>query len=733
MKNLNVLFLWHMHQPLYHVTEEEPLRMPWVRLHGLKDYLGMAQIVSESEDYRMTFNFTPVLWDQIRSYSNGIYDRELNISVKSAASLSIDERRFLLAKMFTGNPDSLIKPYPRYVELFQRFGAGGENAAHRMNESDIIDLVVWRILAWIHPDIQNSNPVFYQMVNKERNYSEDDKALLIKESLKVLGTIPEVYKRLYSSKRIDLTTTPYYHPILPLIIDSKTALNSAGMKGSFPKPFAFYDDADWHLAAAINEHESLFERVPEGIWPAEGSVSQQAAELFSKHKIKWIASDEAIIQKSMEIAVMRDDDGVVTNPDLLYKPAQLQTEEGSVFVFFRDHLLSDLIGFDYQSFEPERAADDFLDRLCKIRDSVQDLEGEHCVSVILDGENAWEHYPDGGFPFLKHLFRKISNCNGLILNTFSDYLRNNDNLNPHQIDHLKAGSWIDGDFGIWIGQKEENIAWSYLSDAFSVISPDNNDISSSDLKEAKKYLRAAQGSDSFWWFGDIHYTAEKSEFDAIFRELLIQAYKTAGVPIPRYLYQPISPDTSKVGRPVYPTNLISPKIDGEIRSYYDWFGSGVSEFGGSLSSMHHGQSVSKYFKCVRFGFDLQFLYLRLDPEADVFSDEMTPSELTVLLVFNDTTYPSDLEFHFVLNGSSYDCNSIVFGQKCFEVDQIKVAFKQILEISVPFKFIRMKSDQKVSFHVEIFIEGRYAGRSPERFEIEFFRPTEDYDNILWRV
>jgi alpha-amylase/alpha-mannosidase (GH57 family) len=734
MKNLNVLFLWHMHQPLYHVADES-LRMPWVRMHGLKDYLGMARIVSESEAYRMTFNFTPILWEQLEKYSNGYTDRELEISLKSAASLSMDERRFLLAKMFRGNPVSLIKPYSRYLELFEHFGNGGEDAAHRMTEQDINDLVVWRILSWIYPDIRRSSRFISRLMEKGRDYSDDEKLSLIKETLILIETLPEMYNDLFREKQIDLTTTPYYHPILPLIIDSETAIRSAGMKGSFPAPFAFPEDAEWHVKAAIEKHRHLFNSTPEGMWPAEGSVSQQAADLFSKYGIKWIASDEAIIQKTLSKPIKRNKQGDVLNPEILYKPALLQTEYEPVFVFFRDRVLSDLIGFDYQSYDIEQAVDDFVNRLCRIRDRIQNYEGDHCVSIILDGENAWEHYPDGGFSFLKHLFSSISKCNGLYLNTFSDYLKINKNICPNSVDHLLSGSWIDGDFGIWIGQQEENQGWAYLKDASDMLSSENvkSMMSSEDYRIAKRYLRAAQGSDSFWWFGDVHYTAEKAEFDSIFRELLINAYKSAGITVPRYLYKAISPDSDKDSFLKYPNNLISPVIDGEIRSYYDWFGAGESGFDEIFSSMHHGAKQNKYFKHIRFGFDTDRLYLRIDPDDALFTVDEPPSEFSLLIVFNNTMFPSDLEVHFSLKNGWYTVDTILFGEKTGSSEDIQVGFVRVIELSIPFGLIQTKSDQKVSFHLELFVEGRYTGRSPGRLEIEFFRPTDYYDDILWRV
>ncbi|MBN1879599.1 hypothetical protein JW823_05755 [bacterium] len=736
MKPLNILFLWHMHQPLYRVKDSESFRLPWVRLHGTKDYLGMVELASESPAYRMTFNFTPVLWDQLDAYISGATDREIDVAVKPAESLSLTERQFLLSRMFTGNPVSLINPFPRYAELYDRFGRGGEDAAHRMTEKDITDLVVWRLLAWIYPPIRQSNPSIAGLMEKGSGFTESEKITLIEDIRHLLGQLKSKYIILEQIGQIDVSTTPYYHPILPVLLDSDVARESAGFKGDFPIRFQYKLDAEWHVDNALERHRSIFSAEPSGMWPAEGSVSMAAVELFASKGIRWIASDEAIVEATLNQSVNRDSLGFSRNPGLIYQPYMVESSGGNIAMFFRDHYLSDLIGFDYQSVNQNQALSDFINRLKFIRDNTQSLAVDPCVAIILDGENAWEHYPDTGFPFLRRLFQAIVDEPGLHLETMTAYLnRIEDRVDQlPRLNILKPGSWINGDFSIWIGQEEENRAWQYISDLNEAINSTASSGTSTDDRLAKSRLciRKAQGSDAFWWFGDVHYTTEKQEFDALFRDNLINGYEEAELIPPKMLFMPISSAGAATGNVNYPKNLISPRIDGDIKSYFDWYGCGSVSFRSHFSAMH-AVSEKPVFNELKFGFDLKNLYLRLDPGSGIESQE---NGIRVDLIFNNSSIATDLSISLtqsVEKPGVYKIETISHLSESAVSKDIAAAFDRILEISIPFETLHLAADQKVSFHIEIWSMDRMTGRLPDLTEIEFFIPTKDYDSILWRV
>ncbi len=726
MKNLNVLFLWHMHQPLYQV-ENEPLRMPWVRLHATKDYIGLPKLIKKSPQMRMTFNVTPVLWDQLEHYKNGGLDKELDVTLQSPQAWTLEDRRFMLTKMFTGNRISIINPFPRYAELYDRYGHGGEDAAYRIGSQELIDLAAWRILAWINPLIRESDSEIKALFKKGEYFTSDDLHMLVDKSLEIIKAVHGIYRDLFLANQIDVITTPYYHPILPLIIDSDTAIKTAGMNGIFPAPFSYLEDARWHVRAGIRKHQDLFERMPSGMWPAEGSVSQQAAALFADNKIRWIASDEGIIQKTLKDQLVRDNNNFVTNPELIYRPFSLETENGPIFIFFRDRYLSDLLGFDYQSLPQHTAIKDFLARLNHIREITESFIVEPCVSIILDGENAWEHYPNGGFSFLQNLFQAIGDEPGLHLDTFDDYLNRNQNKSIPKLSHLSSGSWISGDFGIWIGQKEENAAWEAIREADRTLDKNKKMIA-----KARDFIRKAQGSDSFWWYGDIHYTQEKGEFDAIFRSLLTRAYESADLIPPLKLSLPISSEFGVNEAITYPNNLISPIIDGDTGSYFDWFGSGSVLIKNKYSSMHRGSETVYGFKELKFGFDLDHLYLRLDPDQSNLNKVSNNILLTVTFKYHLLEPALTFEFkriqeRFVLESISPK----FFGP--LDLTQIRAVFDRILEISIPFSLLNIQYGHKVIFHIDYRLDGQSAGQAPELGEIEFFRPSEDYDSIFWRV
>lgn len=721
MNILNVLFLWHMHQPSYTI-DNEPFILPWTRLHGTKDYVGMADVTARSSAYRMTFNFTPVLWTQIDQYTGGAVDRELEIARKSASELNLQDRQYIIGKMFSGNHSALIDPFPRYAELLDHFGRGGENAANRMTERDIRDLIVWRMLSWIYPGIRSTDETVAALMRKQSGFTEAEKNSLIETSLALVASIPDRYKTLNDTGQIEMVTTPFYHPILPLLIDSDVAEESA--PGSrLPPRFRCPEDARWHVDRAIKTHESIFGEPPRGMWPAEGSISQQAAEMFADAGIRWIASDETLLAKSLGIQFSRDTVGRINRPDILYQPWRLQTKNGDIVVFFRDHMLSDLVGFDYQSLPPDDAVNDFIRRLRNIRDDVKSLDTSPCVCIILDGENAWEHYLHGGFTFLEKLYHAIASEQGLHLETMNTYL-NNRTTEPAYLPELHPGSWINGDFSIWIGDTEENNAWNALRDLHDALG-ETMAKTGEILDKSYSYLRKAQASDTFWWFGDDHFTTEKAEFDALFRNTIIRGYEHAGLVPPPVLYRPLIMTDSTESEIDYPKNLIHPVIDGDLKSYFDWFGAGSVAIRQRFSAMH-GTEEDSLFRQMKFGFDRENLYVRLDPV-----DENVKYSMRVDIVFQNPDTALDVNILFSPENASSN------GAAMTLVDGTPVpgeaAFDRVFEIRLPFSFCGIHPDDRVQFYLEIWKGERLVTRVPDYSDIEFFSPTDDYDSLMWRV
>ncbi|OAI54254.1 alpha-amylase/alpha-mannosidase, partial [Planctomycetaceae bacterium SCGC AG-212-F19] len=464
MSDIALAFLWHQHQPYYpdDVAGENP--MPWVRMHGVKDYTGMALHLLAVPEMRCTINLVPSLLVQILNYTErGASDRFLDVARIPADGLTESDCLFLLDQFFMANPDHMIRPHPRYAELHNRRAAGrntARDALKRFNDRDYRDLQVWFNLAWIHPLALDRHAGLRELIRKGRHYTEADKQHLLKTHVDILRQVIPLHKQLAEGGQVELTTTPFYHPILPLLLDKKHA-REAMPEVKLPRYAGGYpDDATLHLSRAVAQHRAIFGQAPVGMWPAEGSVCQGMIPLVAQHGIKWIATDEQILIQSTHGFVSRDAKGHVRNPDHMYRPYKVAEGGHELGIVFRDHALSDMIGFHYQRSEPTAAADDFIRHLEATGQAVSPDGPPALVSVILDGENCWEHYPSGGVPFLRSLYESCTKSRTIKPVQIGEFLAKHPPRDT--LPHLFAGSWINHNFAIWVGHDEDNAGWDAL-------------------------------------------------------------------------------------------------------------------------------------------------------------------------------------------------------------------------------------------------------------------------------
>src|SRR4051812_4280409 len=363
MADIALAFLWHQHQPYYpdDVAGDNP--MPWVRLHGVKDYYGMALHLLEFPEMRCTINLVPSLLVQLLAYTeHGATDRCLDVSRAPADGLAEGDALFLLDHFFMANPEQMILPFPRYAELYHRRAANrnhAREALRRFQERDLRDLQVWFNLAWMHPLAVERDDGLRALRDKGRHFTEEEKKALLDKQFDVLRQIIPLHRKLAESGQVELTTTPLYHPILPLLLDKKTARESMPDVRLPHFTQGYPEDADVHVRRAVEQHEAIFGHRPTGMWPAEGSVAQIMLPLLARHGIRWIATDEEVLGASTQGLVRRDAHGHVRNPDLLYRPYKVCEGSAELNIVFRDHALSDLIGFHYQRSDAEAAADNF--------------------------------------------------------------------------------------------------------------------------------------------------------------------------------------------------------------------------------------------------------------------------------------------------------------------------------------------------------------------------------------
>ena len=648
MKKLYLSFLWHQHQPYYKDDGDGHFYMPWVYLHALKDYYEMAAHV-ENSNIKAVFNFVPSLLIQLEEYTDfNVQDNFLIMLRKKITELSIEERGEVANQCFMANHNTMIKPLKRFNELFMnQANNGGDLSIY--TDQELLDLEVLYVLSWCGEYLRKEDDHIAYLISKQEGYTEEDKIELLKRGALWVKKIVEIHKRLQDNNKAEISCTPYFHPILPLLIDLNSAkeivpdMNMPEFEGNLA------NDASWHVQEGLKEFEKHFGFRPKGMWPAEGSVSQKAAEVFAENDVNWIATDEEVLGNSL-LLNLRD-------PNNRYRLYQkhFQIHNGKkINIFFRDKILSDLIGFTYSGWNEDDAVNDFIHHLREIYDNTG--FNPH-VSVILDGENAWEYYRENAFHFFTKLYNRLAETDWIVTQTFSEVINNYD-IPEEVLSNVRAGSWIMGNFRIWIGHPEKNKAWELLGKTKRTI---EKHISSADLATATqiyKEYHAAEGSDWFWWYGDDHFSIQADVFDRLFRTHLINIYRLLKLNVPSEMFQSIKAVRNS-GILKKPSSHITPKLDGKISSFYEWLGSGEYDLKSDAGSMHSGgDNMHKLL----YGIDYDNLYL-------AFTDDLSQISNCILQI--DVTYGDNKKtFEINLNKSELK-------------DHISYKIDQILEVSIP--------------------------------------------------
>jgi alpha-amylase/alpha-mannosidase (GH57 family) len=538
---LYVAFVWNQHQPYYLDAERGEFIMPWVRLHATKDYYQMAAILEDYPDIRQTFSLSPSLLEQIDFYLHqGATDFYLQV-MKRARDLNEAEKKFLLQHYFDIQWDKVIGRYQFYQQLLERQGKVTEpeeveKALEKFAIQDYLDLQVWFNLVWIDPEIRHNNAFLTGLINKGRNFSESEKEELMRQQLAIMEKVVPLHRRLQQKGQIEIITTAYYHPIVPLLLDNHTALRSSpGL--SLPRRFRFEEDAREQLKMAVSQYRSLFGVEPLGFWPPEQAVSPETISLIADEGFTWTISDEQILAKSMNVEIYRDGYGHVLNPEVLYRPYLVSAEGVEIPMVFRDHHLSDRIGFVYQHMSGRDAAEDLIHRLHKIREHLGKNPDNFLVTIALDGENAWEWYNEDKTAFLHNLYRGISADPYLEAVTVSEFLQ--ENYPKRLITHLATGSWVDHSLTRWIGTENKNILWDYLLEARETVQKyEEREADREKVNKALRNIYKAEGSDFAWWVDSMPYYLA-APFEALFRKHLIAVYRDLGLEPPGYLYDPV--------------------------------------------------------------------------------------------------------------------------------------------------------------------------------------------------
>ena len=732
MQETCLAFYWHQHQPYYpdDVSGENP--MPWVRLHGTKDYWGMAMHLWEVPELRATINLVPSLLVQLRAYTEaGREDTHLRVSRAPADSLSEEDLIYLLDNFFMVHPDQMIRPYPRYLELYQKRGLHVDpplRAAKRFRKQDLLDLQVWSNLTWIHPLAFEVDAELAAFRARGRNFSEQDKQWLLDRQLDLLREVLPLHRRLVERGQVELTTTPFYHPIIPLLCDKRLA-RRAMPDVHLPKLLESYaEDAEKHIRQAVAYHEELFGVKPRGMWPSEGSVCQALVPMAADAGIEWIATDEQILSCSTDGWVSRDGAGYLRNPEMLYRPWRIEERGRSVQAIFRDHAMSDQIGFHYQRFATGHAVDDFLGKVDAIGHATRGKTGHRpaLISIILDGENCWEYYPGGGVDFLRTLYRRIATHPTIRSNRVCDYLDRHPASD--RIGHLFPGSWIQHNFGIWIGHPECNRAWDAVTETrhYLLAAEKSGRYTANQLAGAWRELQIAEGSDWFWWFGDDHSSAQDGVFDRLFRKHLQNVYLLLEETPPRELLKPISMAHQAKAPYSEPRGLVNVKVDGR-RTYFEWINAGryVCDRGRGAMTMSADGLVSDVY----YGFDTERLYLRIDARGGSVADRLANVDAVRIAFFE----PAGFELLITHPASAQPIWQFYHRDVAVAESGVEAAADSILELAIPFTSLATSTDEPVSFYVELLGDEQVIERIPREGAIETTVPSQEYELIMWQV
>jgi alpha-amylase/alpha-mannosidase (GH57 family) len=595
MARIYLCFLWHMHQPFYKDLASGEYKLPWTRMHALKDYCGMVEILKEFPSVRQTFNLVPSMMVQVEEYARGeARDPYLDLALKPADALTAGERLFLLQQFFPAAP-RMLQTFPRLAELYEARQAHGlETARRRFLPQDFRDLQVLSQLVWFDEEFRTTDPEIRELFAKGRDYTLDDQKLAGRKQREIVGKVMPAYSRMAQEGHIEISTTPYYHPILPLVCDSNIA-TVAHPNVPLPPRFRYPEDARTQLHMAREYCMRQFGVAPAGLWPSEGSVSDEVFDMAVDTGFRWTATDSGVLGRTLGRAV-----GV----EAIYRPYRWEHNRRQLNVIFRDHFLSDLIGFVYSGMDAGQAANDFLNR---IRDNCRGLLAsgrDALVPIILDGENAWEYYDHNGRPFLRDLYRRIADDSQMSAVTVSQAL---EKMEPEPLTHIFPGSWINANFDVWIGAEEDNQAWTQLLRARQAFEAAGN-VPEDRKRLAYEELLIAEGSDWCWWYGPEHDSANRAEFDQLYRSHLANIYRFLNLSPPEELSRPILRIAEKAVH-VLPSGPIKPFIDGEVTSYFEWLGAGLYRVDDRSGSMHGKKFLVRE---VYYGADGANLYLRVD-------------------------------------------------------------------------------------------------------------------------
>lgn len=633
-KPLNLIIIWHFHQPFYYSPTENKYILPWVRMHSVGNYYKMALIVSNYPDIKVTFTFTGSLMQQLNDYvENNATDVRQDISWKIAngTELTIDEEFSMLevpGGFFDINWDRIVTKFTRFNALKQKrdalFSEYGDlppdemkaEITGRFTDQDVIDLAVLFNLLWIDPKVANSDPELAPLRTRASSpsplYNQTELALVLEKQKEIMGLVIPKHRELLDNGQTEIIPSPYTHPIMPLLVD-----------------FGWREDLDAQVKKGIGLFRETFGKTPHGMWAPEMAINEESLRVMAENGINWTAADECVLQMA----------GVSTaNPENLYVAYKVDIGK-DFYIFFRDTELSNAIGFQYSGKSTDEAVNDFVNKVLDIQQ--HNTDGKMVLTIALDGENPWEAYINNGDDFLEALYQRLvelQNDGKIKTTTPYEYIQEHideidkvvpktsqtvlkladvDISNITRYDDLPSetktqavpeATWSGADMRlkIWIGDKQENIAHMWRKAARETIIEYNETHpgwkGTVEYNQTLDALYRAEASDwCFWYASEM---GSPKTFDPIFKCYLRQIYELLGEDVPDYLYGSFYPDGEACDFVEAKPSVLTPTIDGKIES---------GEWKGNATITVKGNYIEK----VVIANDYDNLYLAVFPTSGV--------------------------------------------------------------------------------------------------------------------
>ncbi len=714
-KKLSIAFIWHFHQPPYQEDFSKDFLMPWTRLHATKDYLDMLYRVDDFKNLKLNFNISPTLADSLERYANGFHDIHSRLLISDIKDLDERDLGFILNNFFDANYNNLILARKYYAELYNKRYATENIMVDDFSPQEYSDIMANFTLAWIDKKFLKIYPELKTLSEKEKHYTLEDRIKIYEYSLKIIKDIIPKFKEYQKKGKIEISTNPYYHPILPLLIDAHELYCPCG-ENIPKKPEKMEEDAVAQTKKSLDKFEKLFGARPKGIWLSEQCISEKTVRMLGDLGVKWTVTDVGILANTINKEFARGFDGNLEDPFDLCINYKLKGDNTNIL--FSDSFVANLVGFGYGSYEAQVAANDLYDKIKTIQDKLQKSPRKSAIlTIAMDGENCWESYPNDGDEFLNLLYELITKDSSLETVLISDYLEKTEN--SIKLKTIASGSWINRNFNLWIGEPVKNLAWSYLGRArediqrFCAKCKDK-----SMIDKAKEEIYIAQGSDWFWWYGEPNDSGRDHIFDHLFRTHLKNAYQILERPAPKEFDIPL---ISAVGKPIrHPKGHITPSVTGKTSAKI----SEVLENAGYIflpDSPTFGSN--KIIKGIHFCNDNENLYLRFEMDKSNIKDysKFTPDELYIyfknenqnqsapirLTSKTENVYPI-LKHYFTSEVKFIFDKEEIFPPRFSQatsgglwvlklLKQVNYAYKDVIELAISFEDLGIEKGASVEF------------------------------------